>query len=287
MSNTYNQSLNAIAVPVSEILIHTGNFTSRGTAEELEAFNQWLGTIPCFHRVVILGEREQLGMSGEHAASYLTNATYVAVHPNVHEIAGLNILCMPYIVEPHYTVEYMNQVKRGLRELQNGNEVHMICCHVTPSGFMGANKSKVGSEIVVQALNILQPQVMLFGECGEQNGYQTYHHREVSPQRKESPIARVPMSASAAAAAAAEKRFAAIRQSNNSTETHVPVEPTSVSCITKKTLLVNSAACERSCLPEEFIHIIGLKCTMMEEVTMTACKEINKFSLQGILNYGI
>ena len=52
ISDTHNCH-GKIAVPDGDVLIHAGDFTYRGTAGEIEAFNSWLGTLPHKHKVWI------------------------------------------------------------------------------------------------------------------------------------------------------------------------------------------------------------------------------------------
>ena len=59
MSDTHNQTDTLEhSVPDGDIFIHTGDFTNHGKKEEVEKFNDWLGTLPHPHKVVIAGNHE-------------------------------------------------------------------------------------------------------------------------------------------------------------------------------------------------------------------------------------
>eukprot|EP00092_Neocalanus_flemingeri_P013499 GFUD01014558.1.p1 GENE.GFUD01014558.1~~GFUD01014558.1.p1 ORF type:complete len:302 (+),score=71.37 GFUD01014558.1:95-1000(+) len=59
MSDTHTQTDTlGHTVPEGDIFIHTGDFTNHGKKEEVEKFNDWLGTLPHPHKVVIAGNHE-------------------------------------------------------------------------------------------------------------------------------------------------------------------------------------------------------------------------------------
>ena len=49
-----------LKVPAGDILIHAGDICSRGQANEVEAFNQWLGKLPHPHKIVIAGNHDHV-----------------------------------------------------------------------------------------------------------------------------------------------------------------------------------------------------------------------------------
>ena len=46
-------------IPDGDILIHAGDFTNHGKSEELEKFNDWLGTLPHEHKIVVAGNHDE------------------------------------------------------------------------------------------------------------------------------------------------------------------------------------------------------------------------------------
>jgi hypothetical protein len=44
-----------LTVPDGDILLHAGDFTTRGPMQQVEDFNVWLGSLPHKHKVVIAG----------------------------------------------------------------------------------------------------------------------------------------------------------------------------------------------------------------------------------------
>ena len=59
VSDTHNRHA-AIAVPDGDLLVHAGDATSRGTPQEVAAFNAWLLRLPHRHKVFIAGNHDFL-----------------------------------------------------------------------------------------------------------------------------------------------------------------------------------------------------------------------------------
>ena len=68
----------AIDVPEGDLLVHAGDATMRGEGDEIDRFNQWLGTLPHRHKLVIAGNHDWLfERRPDEARRRLTNAVYL------------------------------------------------------------------------------------------------------------------------------------------------------------------------------------------------------------------
>jgi predicted phosphohydrolase len=77
ISDTH-QRHDRLVVPDGDVLVHAGDFSTRGGVEEVARFNAWLGTLPHKHKVVIAGNHDFLfEREPVLARSMLTNATYL------------------------------------------------------------------------------------------------------------------------------------------------------------------------------------------------------------------
>lgn len=54
-THTYHNNLK---LPEGDVLIHTGDFTMRGTESEVQSFSKWLGSLKYKHKVVVSGNHE-------------------------------------------------------------------------------------------------------------------------------------------------------------------------------------------------------------------------------------
>lgn len=77
ISDTHNQH-NLLSIPDGDVLIHAGDATNLGTFQEINKFNQWLGTLPHKHKLYAAGNHDRLFESDYHTAkSLITNAIYL------------------------------------------------------------------------------------------------------------------------------------------------------------------------------------------------------------------
>lgn len=86
-------------LPTGHILVHTGNFTNNGTAEEFNQFNEWLNSVAhLYHyRVVILGacDVKKFGNNFEAMKKMLSYATHVLCNESA-VILGINFYGVPW-----------------------------------------------------------------------------------------------------------------------------------------------------------------------------------------------
>jgi predicted phosphodiesterase len=68
-----------LVLPEADILIHAGDFMVHGrSAEEIDDFNEWLGSLPYRHRIVVAGNHDILFESSPaEARAHLSNAVYL------------------------------------------------------------------------------------------------------------------------------------------------------------------------------------------------------------------
>ncbi len=85
-----------IDIPICDILIHAGDYSSWGNMQELIAFNEWLGTLDqCKNIVVIDGNHDLYAYKSYSIAKHLfTNATYL--RDELVTINGLKIWGSPW-----------------------------------------------------------------------------------------------------------------------------------------------------------------------------------------------
>lgn len=94
ISDTHNQ-LEKITIPDGDILIHSGDFSMRGTPKEIEHFNIGLGRLPHKTKIVIAGNHDW-GFQKDplNSRNLLTNAIYL--EDTFVEVSGLKIYGSPW-----------------------------------------------------------------------------------------------------------------------------------------------------------------------------------------------
>ena len=58
-------------------MIHAGDFTLYGKKEHAQDFNEWLGSLPHKHKIVVNGNHESNADWKEQTAGIFTNATFL------------------------------------------------------------------------------------------------------------------------------------------------------------------------------------------------------------------
>ncbi|UYV68671.1 MPPED1, partial [Cordylochernes scorpioides] len=98
ISDTHNHTaLMTHHIPHGDVLLHTGDVTSWGTVEELDRFNNFLGSLPHQYKVVIAGNHDKCldPRFGIPAISRLTNAIYL--QDSSVSLHGINIYGTPWL----------------------------------------------------------------------------------------------------------------------------------------------------------------------------------------------
>ena len=106
-------------MPEGDVLLHTGDFTMWGEKQEVIEFNQWLGSLPYKHKVVIAGNHElsfdtkmPQGQNGQAdiMKALLTNCIYL--EDSSVTICGIKIHGSPY--QPEFG-NFAFKLKRGTK----------------------------------------------------------------------------------------------------------------------------------------------------------------------------
>src|ERR1051326_8044265 len=65
-----------LTLPAGDLLIHAGDFTRHGSDEDVAEFNDWLGTLPFPHKIIIAGNHD-FPFEIQDGKKLLTNAIYL------------------------------------------------------------------------------------------------------------------------------------------------------------------------------------------------------------------
>lgn len=173
ISDTHGQH-SALTLPEGDILVHTGDATRRGTRAQIEAFNDWLGTIPFRHKIIIAGNHDFGFEQKPEARTWITNATYLQDREVVVE--GLRFYGSPW--QPRF-FDWAFNLDRGapLREVwaRVPANIDVLLTHGPPHRIMDrtANNQHVGCEELTLALQRIRPRLHVFGHIHEAYGQMT------------------------------------------------------------------------------------------------------------------
>ncbi len=170
ISDTHSQH-ERLVLPEGDVLIHAGDATRRGTERELRAFNDWLGTLPHRHKIVIAGNHDFGFQERSGAAGWMTNARYLQDRGVV--LDGVRFYGSPW--QPWFH-DWAFNLPRGAaldavwERIPEGTDV--LVTHSPPFGTLDAtvHGEHVGCEALAAHVTRLQPRVHVFGHIHEGYG---------------------------------------------------------------------------------------------------------------------
>ncbi|GMF30966.1 unnamed protein product [Phytophthora lilii] len=179
-------------IPDGDVLLHCGDFTNRGTHDEILDFNDWLGTLPHKHKVVIAGNHDVCMDAVEYdqhwdkafrhkeyndpraSRALLTNCTYLENRSVV--IDGVKIYGSPMTPPIPGRAGAFN-VARGFADQQHWAkvpaDVDVLVTHGPPHGILDTTFTglHVGSETLLkETMSRIRPSFHIFGHIHEAYG---------------------------------------------------------------------------------------------------------------------
>jgi predicted phosphohydrolase len=177
-----------LKVPDADVLLHCGDFTVDGGADEIADFNAWLGTLPHKHKYVLAGnhdfdmdiahESDEKQLNNAHGSQLLSNATYL--HNSEAIVHGIRIYGCPFMPRNPSPMERVQafSLKRGSEEL----DVHystipdntdILLTHSPPHGYGDRAvliQLSVGCRQLLKRVQSVRPRFHVFGHIHEGYG---------------------------------------------------------------------------------------------------------------------
>lgn len=171
ISDTHNRH-DQMVVPDGDVLVHGGDFTGRGTPDEIRAFNDWLGTLPHRHKVVIAGNHDWgFQISPENARAALTNAIYL--EDSGVEIEGLRFYgspWQPWFMDWAFNLRTDAELRSKWDLIPDGTDV--LITHGPPRGILDRTVTldDVGCLELRRVVERIAPRLHIFGHIHEGYG---------------------------------------------------------------------------------------------------------------------
>ena len=181
-----------MTIPKGDVLVHAGDFTTRGTYEELEDFVVWLSEQPHPHKVFIAGNHDgcmeglaalkSQGFSGKHFINALEKTGRIKSAEGIHylfdesvEIMGKKFYGSPW--QPKFC-DWAFQDSRGLNMANKWACIPMdtdvLITHGPPYGhgdYVPRNNRVTGCLELMNRVTVIEPLVHIFGHIHEGYGY--------------------------------------------------------------------------------------------------------------------
>jgi Icc-related predicted phosphoesterase len=166
--------------PAGDIMIHSGDFSNNGTAEEYAKFDGWLESVSdlYMYRVVCIGNRDvrQFGNNWDTIKALLPHATHVLCHEEAN-ILGLRIYCSPW----HWGYKINQMLRVGGTVVNRYDDIptgiNILVTHSAAYGRLdavwcedGRDRELWGSKELLQAIKRVRPDVHLHGHVHECRG---------------------------------------------------------------------------------------------------------------------
>ena len=174
ISDTHNQH-NKIKISKTDILVHAGDATGRGSIQEVSAFLNWLSQQPATHKVYVAGNHDflferdpnlsKMILSEYPSITYLQDATT--------EIMGLKFYGSPWT--PRFYDWAFNADTDKLSEVWSAipAEIDFLITHGPPFGILDETEegNKIGCKILLQEIQTrIKPKYHVFGHDHEGYG---------------------------------------------------------------------------------------------------------------------
>lgn len=169
----------SLEVPDGDILIHAGDFTSRGRVPEVEAFGRFLSDLPHRHKIVVAGNHDFLFEREPARAQRLLEGVHYLEHEEI-EYEGVRFFGSPW--QPRF-FDWAFNLDRGKPLAEKWATVpegiDVLITHTPPHGILDrvARGENVGCADLREALSLIQPKLHVFGHIHEARGVQFEEQR--------------------------------------------------------------------------------------------------------------
>jgi len=156
-------------LPLGDILVHAGDFTSTGTPAQVNQFLQWFSAQPHRHKIFIAGNHDRLFEDApEQAAQLLAEyPNLIYLQDSAIQVEGINFWGSPW--QPEFN-DWAFNLRRGgprLREAWNRIPIDtdVLITHGPPHGILDQVRGgpHLGCEELKIRLAAVKPKVHVFG----------------------------------------------------------------------------------------------------------------------------
>lgn len=173
LSDTHNCN-EQISVPEGDILIHAGDATINGTADEIGSFNKWFTNLPHKCKIFVAGNHDWLFETDHDRARSLLSNEIIYLQDNFVKIEGLKIYGSPW--QPRF-FEWAFNLNRGAELAEKWKlipeDTDILITHGPPFGILDEVPRRFwiensGCEELRKRVETIRPKLHVFGHihCG-------------------------------------------------------------------------------------------------------------------------
>ncbi len=175
LSDTHGQH-GAIEVPEGDMLLHAGDFSSKGGLNEVKDFLAWYAAQPHPHKVFIAGNHDFLAEKDPETFAQLIPPSLIYLNDSGATVAGIRIWGSP--IQPWFYDWAFNR-RRGPEIAQHWDlipeDTEILITHGPPMGILDrtVRGDFVGCSNLTDRLQSVQPRLHVFGHIHEAYGRET------------------------------------------------------------------------------------------------------------------
>jgi len=169
-----------LTIPDGDILVHAGDITGYGQVEQVADFNEWLGTLPHRHKIVIAGNHDFcFETQPVETAALLTNCIYL--FDEAITLDGLYFYGTPW--QPWF-FDWAFNLRRGSEIRAKWElippETDVLITHGPPLGYgdLTSRGEYVGCADLLESVRQKRPKLHIFGHIHE--GYGMTHNQHTT-----------------------------------------------------------------------------------------------------------
>jgi Icc-related predicted phosphoesterase len=170
ISDTHNKH-KALEIPECDMIIHAGDFSSRGYAHECRNFLTWFAQLNVQHKVFIAGNHDFLAEDAPEGFRGIIPEGIIYLENELVEIEGLRIYGSP--VQPEFCNWAFNrrrgdEIKKYWDKIPDNLDI--LITHGPPHGvgdFTVRDQINVGCEELLKAVQRTKPVYHIFGHIHE------------------------------------------------------------------------------------------------------------------------
>ena len=167
ISDTHNQHYVLPALPLADLVVHSGDVSMAGSAQEVKDFIDWFGSLECKYKIFIGGNHDFCleGKDPRRIQQFLPDNTHYLYNSGV-TIEGLRFWGIPYFMSSDFCIENYRQ---ALMEIPD--DIDVLITHRPPLEILDrSGYGNMGCSDLLDAVRRISPRYHLFGHIHDAYG---------------------------------------------------------------------------------------------------------------------
>jgi Icc-related predicted phosphoesterase len=160
-------------VPAGDVLVHSGDFTGKGTVEDYDDVFDWLDSMPHKHKVLVAGNHDSLFQQFAKMIRKRVPKSITYLEDSGTTLDGLSFWGSPWTPGyPWMAFTYRAIERRESPWTSVPDDTDVLITHGPPHSILDRNYSgqRIGDVALYKRVEVVRPKLHLFGHVHDQNG---------------------------------------------------------------------------------------------------------------------